>query len=167
MGINRTPALWTAGEIPSAAKMQAEVAALWTGLQAPWDTYTPSWTASGTNPSLGNGSLTGRFFQMGKTIVSWSVNLTIGSTTTFGTGQWLITPPSVAPTGRYACIAEYLDLGTAQYTGRATFTGTQIYMFATPTTAGGPDRPVAAGTVPFNWTTGDQLNIAGMPYEIG
>src|SRR5579864_7885838 len=57
-----------------------------------WASYTPSWTGSSTNPSLGNGSLTGRYTQIGK-VVLFSVVLTAGSTTTYGSGFWTFTLP--------------------------------------------------------------------------
>ncbi len=55
-------------------------------------TYTPTWTASVVNPSLGNGTLSGTFFQRGRT-VNVIVQLVIGSTTTLGTGDWFFTLP--------------------------------------------------------------------------
>jgi len=57
-----------------------------------WIAYTPVWTAATTNPSLGNGSLTGTYKQRGK-IVDVRINLTTGSTTTYGSGTYRITLP--------------------------------------------------------------------------
>jgi len=55
-------------------------------------TYTPSWTASGTAPSLGNGTLNGSYSRIGN-LVSVQLDLTLGSTTTQGTGYWIFSLP--------------------------------------------------------------------------
>ncbi|MEX2901299.1 hypothetical protein AB3967_08215 [Pseudomonas rhodesiae] len=47
-------------------------------------TFVPTWTqSSGTQPSIGNGSLTAKFVRQGY-LVKFDMSLTIGSTTTFG-----------------------------------------------------------------------------------
>lgn len=51
----------------------------------PWTAYTPAWTATTTNPVLGNGTMTGDYIKAGKFVV-FRIRLTMGSTTTFGTG---------------------------------------------------------------------------------
>lgn len=64
-----------------------------------WTAYTPAFTASTSNPSVGNGSLTGRYNRLGK-MVFFTIRLTIGSTTTRGVGTWRFSLPTVpaAPT---------------------------------------------------------------------
>lgn len=59
---------------------------LWTG-GAAWTPYTPTWRSSGTQPVVNNGVLVGRYRQFGKTVVV-SIQLTIGTTTTIGTGTY-------------------------------------------------------------------------------
>lgn len=47
-------------------------------------TFAPTWTqSSGTQPTIGNGSLTGKFCRQGY-LVKFDMSLTVGSTTTFG-----------------------------------------------------------------------------------
>jgi hypothetical protein len=60
-----------------------------------WTTYTPVWTASVTNPTLGNGILEGWFKQRGK-IVDFRVNLVMGSTTAYGSGSYNLSLPVTA-----------------------------------------------------------------------
>lgn len=59
-----------------------------------WTTYTPTWTAVTTPPVLGTGTITGRYKTFGK----WGVcngQLTMGGTTTYGTGAYRFSlPPS-------------------------------------------------------------------------
>lgn len=54
------------------------------GLQSAWVADTPTWTSTGTAPALGNGILTRRWAQIGKTVF-FQIFLQIGSTTTIGT----------------------------------------------------------------------------------
>ena len=55
-------------------------------------TYTPTWTASGTAPALGNGTITGYWSRQGNQI-SVEIDFTIGSTSTVGTGDWSFSLP--------------------------------------------------------------------------
>lgn len=59
---------------------------------ATWTSYTPAWTSTGTQPSLGNGTLTGSYVRIGDT-VSFQMLLTIGSTTSIGTGTYALSLP--------------------------------------------------------------------------
>src|SRR4051812_10042371 len=65
------------------------------GIQAAWDTYTPTWTSSGTTPAIGNGTLNGKWIRLGRT-VTYRIQLTVGSTTTFGTGNYIWAIPTAA-----------------------------------------------------------------------
>ena len=58
-----------------------------------WTSFTPTWQASGTAPSLGNGTLTGYYKKIGRQ-VAVRINLTAGSTTTYGTGSLRLRPPT-------------------------------------------------------------------------
>jgi len=62
-----------------------------------WQSYTPTWSSTGTPPTLGNGTTTGRYCQVGKAVhFQWA--LTIGSTSTAGTGTYTISMPVTAAT---------------------------------------------------------------------
>ena len=52
-----------------------------------WTAYTPVWASTGTAPAIGNGTIAGRYCQMGKLVVCQGKML-IGSTSTFGTGAY-------------------------------------------------------------------------------
>lgn len=58
-----------------------------------WKTYTPTWTGSGSNPAIGNGTLTGRYTQVGK-LVTFQVRMLGGNTTTFGSGNYFFSTPT-------------------------------------------------------------------------
>jgi len=65
---------------------------LWLPSDTTWQTYTPSWTSSGTAPAIGNGTLIGRYMRHGK-MCTVSVRLVAGSSTTFGTGAYFLSLP--------------------------------------------------------------------------
>lgn len=73
--------------------------------------FTPTWTASTTNPVLGNGTIAASWFRIGN-LITFRIKITAGSTTTFGSGAYTFTltglPTPVAgirqvqPAGIYA-----------------------------------------------------------------
>jgi hypothetical protein len=65
----------------------------------PWTAYTPTWQASGTAPSLGNGLLEGRYRYLDDRSVAVRIRLQPGSTTTFGTGNYMFRLPVIVPSG--------------------------------------------------------------------
>lgn len=86
------PKTWVVGETVSAALLNQEIRDQWNSVLGAWSTYTPTWTAVSTNPNIGNGSITGRYIKIGRT-VTVSLMLTIGSTTTLGSGNYLFGVP--------------------------------------------------------------------------
>ena len=63
--------------------------------QGDYAAYTPSWTASTTNPTLGNGSLVARWTRVGRQI-HYMGTLILGSTSNGGTGVWSMSLPVAA-----------------------------------------------------------------------
>lgn len=58
----------------------------------PLEKFTPTWTASVTNPVINNGQLKGRYRRRGtEGFVRWLIK--IGSTTTFGSGEYRLSLP--------------------------------------------------------------------------
>jgi hypothetical protein len=87
-----------------------------------WTAYTPALTATTTNPSIGNGSITGAYSQQGKT-VAFSIDLRVGSTTTRGVGRWYLSLP-VPPVARLQAATVYLYVvGVGEYVGSAKIEG--------------------------------------------
>lgn len=83
-------------------------------LTAPtWISYTPSWTSAGTQPALGNGTIVGRYRRADESdIVFVEFQLTMGSTTTFGTSFYSFSLPLTAAVVRATGPALILDAGT-------------------------------------------------------
>jgi hypothetical protein len=79
--------------------------------------YTPAITSGGTAPSLGNGTITGSFSRSGAT-TSIVGELTIGSTTTLGTGILSISLPAAMKNDiNYAGGTVYMRIGSTIYEG--------------------------------------------------
>ena len=77
-----------------------------------WTAYTPTWTGNTTNPALGNGTIVGAYAQIGK-VVNFRILLTMGSTTTFGTGFYSFGVPVTAAagaTGSYTTVGSVVAL---------------------------------------------------------
>ena len=134
-----------------------------------WQPYTVSWTAATTNPSIGNGTLVGRYTQIGKTCIL-VIALTMGSTTTYGSGNWSFSLPKTAKytTGiSFYGVAHLRNSGTANYERIAqiapTLSTTVINKFIDPTP--GSNSQSISATVPFTWGDGDALGIE-ITYEI-
>lgn len=121
-----------------------------------WTDYTPTWTGSGGNPSIGNGTLTGSYSRVGDT-VSFKIQLVIGSTTTLGTGTWHFTLPVTGTfVHRAMGAAGLLDSGTGYQTGMA-------YLSAAGTCSAvfHGDTDLLRATGPVAWATGDNVYIEG------
>lgn len=82
-----------------------------------WVTYSPAWTSSGTAPSIGNGTLTGRYSITGKTVIC-HINLIAGSTTTFGTSTQSFSLPFTAANQGVSYIGNAHLLDTTRWAGQ-------------------------------------------------
>lgn len=79
---------------------------------AAWATYTPTWTSSGTQPSLGNGTLVGGYRREGTTLHVRG-QLIVGSTSTVGTGDFRMALPS----GMVAVAAQHQSMAAFWFSG--------------------------------------------------
>ncbi|GAA2327576.1 hypothetical protein [Dactylosporangium salmoneum] len=139
------------------AKAQADqVASLTT---AGWTSYAPAWTASsGTQPSLGNGSLTGRWRRPANAdLVHVQIKLVPGSSTTFGGNiEWIFSLPIPAHANDLL-----MGNGFAQDTG--TFYRPVTTKKATTSTffvvSGVGGVGLVHATAPHTWASTDELNL--------
>ncbi len=69
---------------------------------APWDAYDVEWTASSSNPAIGNGTL-GAAYRREGSLCFLRGKIHMGTTTTFGSGEWRLSLPfDVLPSGRFS-----------------------------------------------------------------
>ncbi len=122
--------------------------------------YIPVWRSSGTQPVLGNGSVTGAYYKIGR-LVYYAATLSIGSTSTFGTGSYTLSLPFVPSNIS-------VPLGHATIIDASGGVRFNRYMIATGGTGGldvtaQTEAGVGASTaVPMTWATGDTWCAAGM-----
>ena len=127
-----------------------------------WAAFTPTWTASTTNPTIGNGTLLGRYLIEGKRM-HFSIYIKFGSTTTAGSGTYTIgnLPGTSKSSGMDQQIAplHIQDSGTTNFHGlyRILAGGTSGLMSVADV---GNPRDVTHA-VPQTWATGDFMSITG------
>ena len=126
-----------------------------------WQSYSPSWTGSVSNPNIGNGSISGQYSRVGDS-VTFGVKITTGSSTTYGSGSWSISLPVPAAAG--------VDMVGTVMVGDATSTSAYslgaAYIPAGSSTAGmyvggKGDGALLTATFPQTWAQGDRLWVSG------
>ena len=130
---------------------------------AAWTSFTPAWTGTGSNPAIGNGTRTGAYRQLGKTL-DLSIDITMGSTTTYGTGDWLLELPNslsaVASRWQTLSAVAFDNSAGTYYVGMAitnTSAATTLYVVRD-----GASPSAFTSAVPFTWAQNDRLAITGV-----
>ena len=130
-----------------------------------WIAYTPIWSSQGgTQPNLGDGTLTGFYKKIGKTVFV-RVKLNFGLTTTGGDGAWLFSLPVNAASQdgiQFPC--SMLDNGFAWYQGivNGTYSGfTDKSAIIAQSPGGANSSQGVSGAFPFGWGNGDSLQFNG------
>ena len=148
-----TPKTWVANDVLTAADMNTHVRDNLDALQT-WTSWTPTWTATGGTPTLGNGTLTGSYIAYGD-FCTFQMSLMLGSTTSLGTTTvWAFSLP-VTASGANDVFAAYVHDGwTGIYPAVGIGLVTTVQL-----------RAASGGTVgyntPFTWVSGDGLAISG------
>ena len=119
----------------------------------PLASYAGTWTGSGSNPAIGNG--TSYFFSVreGRNVTVYA-GATMGASTTYGTGTWRFSLPEPC-SGSVNCIGTavmYDATSTRYYGGIALLAagGTYLTVVADDSTTG-----EVTATNPFTWASGD------------
>lgn len=133
-----------------------------------WQSFTPTWTSSGSAPSIGNGTLSGSYIKIGRTIL-FRVKFVGGSTTTWGTGNYFITLPvagysGIAANDGFALSGYMEDSAVKGYgvIGARMLDTSKFYVIVADTAASSVGTWAATG--PFTWGTGDYWSATGF-YE--
>jgi len=128
-----------------------------------WNTFTPVWGAQGTAPAIGNGTLEGWYVSSG-IWVEGRIRVSMGSTTTYGTGSWyywdLPAADTLADGIQNSGTAHLGDAGTATrvgvcavYAGGIFESGDALYVYTSGTTT------LVRPTTPHTWANGDLLEF--------
>lgn len=122
-----------------------------------WQTYTPTWYASGVQPAIGNGTLAGRYRRIGRTIVS-HLSVIMGSTTTYGTGYWYFSSPGGLTYNNTHQGVGVAEDGGSWYPLTVVFASTYI----TPYYTNAGTLSTISSTAPFTWGSGDMLRLTSV-----
>jgi hypothetical protein len=131
--------------------------------------YTPTWRTTGTQPTMGSATLTGRYFMLGPKFCQFRVHLVIGSGTGGGTGTYSFDLPFTATT---VAVPQFVQFRIATNAGADNFVGfgfipsgvTAANMYAVDSTASPPLAVLVAAAAPV-LNVGSQLSLWGV-YEI-
>lgn len=130
---------------------------------AAWDSFTPTWTASGTAPAVGaGGSILGAYRLRGKS-VDFRVKVTMG-TLTVGTGNYNLSLPVAAKAAVVDCCigaATLFDTSAGAAAGRY---GASVYAQSASSARialGGSGGGIWTATAPFVPASGDIISISG------
>jgi len=135
-----------------------------------WATFLPTWASTGTQPTIGNGTLSSRYRRVGDSI-EIDFYVLIGSTTSAGTGNYTLSLPTgltidttklagdVVGTNRVLGVSAISDSGTAEYLARVAYSTTTAFAFNQFVVSGG--GVVSGGdwsaTSPMTPATGDEV----------
>ncbi len=141
--------------------LASDVDAAMVAYEAAWTAYTPNWSISaGTAPSVGNGTLAGRWKQIGKLVV-FHLRVVVGSTTSGGSGgYWLFSAPTARSSSEtYDSLTGHINIGANHYVGVTVDQGslTNFAVVLPSTGAIGPTSPSA-------YSVGSTVDVRGV-YE--
>lgn len=145
--------VWSAGATLTAAQMN-------TYLPQEFSTYTPSWTASTSNPSIGNGSISGRYIAFGD-FIRFRIRIVAGSTTTFGSGNYSLSLPVPLLSGEVLQASiQYIDGGSLFYHGAPFLESGSTFRLGVVSNSVANIQS-AMPTVPFTFANTDEIRVAG------
>ena len=156
------PRTWTGGETPAASVWNAHIRDNfnWLGRAGEdgWASFTPTWTASGTAPAIGNGTLSGFYQHVGMLVVV-TFHWVAGGTTTFGTGDYSFATPvamnihSLTYSGFGGAV--FADTGTGERHGQVRVLGSTVQLYHTDT-----GSTVVGQTSPHTWADTDEIHAS-------
>lgn len=121
--------------------------------------YVPAWTAVTTNPVLNNGTATGHYILIGP-MCFFRAQVTSGSTTTYGSGQYSFTVP-VAATQDVPIWGEVRNGGNPWQVVGTLAAGTNTVPPKAQVAAAGGVTGNVTQTVPAAWATGAIFRFSG------
>ncbi len=132
------------------------------GISPTYIAYTPTWTSTGSAPAIGNAVVTARYVQIGKLVHAYG-EITFGSSSTFGTGDFMFALPVSRISGSAAARAKgivsgYDNSASAALLARADMTSSvSTFIIVYGATYLGTATNVGA-TAPWTWATSDVIS---------
>jgi hypothetical protein len=152
---------WAAGSRITTSRLDA--------ISGIWTPYAVAWTATVTNPAIGNGILEAEYAMVGG-MCTVRGNMAPGSSTTYGSGEWRFSIPFTAATIGHADFhwvgsATAIDRLAAWFPGMCRVaSGTAYAMCISPTTASGGTPGEWNSARPFTWANTDTMSFT-VTYE--
>jgi len=126
----------------------------WTG---DWTNYTPT---LGGGITVGNGTATGKYIQIGKTVIA-NASFTLGSTSSMGssfTFSFPVAPDTTQKLANAEIVSRLEDAGTTNYPAFGIMTpDIGIIIYAGLASGTYVQHSNISTTVPFTWTTNDYI----------
>jgi hypothetical protein len=121
-----------------------------------WTSYVPVWGNTGTGNTLGNSTIAGKYYQVGKS-VTFKLIFSLGNTGAAGSGAYTFTlPTTVGGSWGDNFAAMLTDASVGSYVAIAqTYLTDKCVVMA----AGAPNG--VTGALPFAWAVGDNILITG------
>jgi len=130
---------------------------LWGDLEINSKTIVPTWKGDSGDPAIGNGSIVAEAQRVGNMIWA-SIKVTMGSTTTFGSGDWyfeLPAPYNLNAQANAVGPAYLLDSGTTYKTATAKVASGAKKIYLVPE----GNVSLVDSASPFAWANGDVLEL--------
>lgn len=153
--------------IPAGSRILDEDLAAWRAQinsnTAPgWTSYTPTWTASTTNPVIGNGTITGQYRRSANSdIVHWWLRILIGSTTTFGSGIYRFGIGAVPALSAGAKLWAAPGGWTRDASSTANYSIVGRWDSGSNTFIASEHGSLLTPTLPFTFANGDEIVLSG------
>jgi hypothetical protein len=128
-------------------------------LGVPLIPYGVVWQSTGTQPVLGNGSIVGYYARLGTTIC-FKVQIIMGSTTTYGTGNYRVTLPIAWNAGLPYQLCDFIGYDSSAGTWWRGV-GLMDVAGAASLRHGATSVNVVSPTTPQTWASGDQFHLNG------
>ena len=159
-----TPRTWVAGEVPTATHFNENVRDFGRAFSDAWTSYTPTLTASTTNPT--NWTQSGYYMRAGKLVICRFL-LVAGASVTAGTGTYRIALPVNANTTiRHGASMAFCYDSSANSTAlpRIYVENTAYVTLLYPATWPTGTQTSVSATAPFTWDANDEIG-GGFVYE--
>jgi hypothetical protein len=157
--ISRSKLNFGAGLVDADIAAAAAIAA--SKIAAPYTAYTPTLSSSGGGGAVSNGTIVGRYVQIGK-FVHYAGRLILGTLTSFGSGiLWVSLPVTAANSGTLLVGNGYAFDQSASVVCPTLViaVGTSTMRFTSSATYNSVGQDVSGTTpFPFSWAVSDELN---------
>lgn len=130
-------------------------------LGGPMTSYTSTWASSGTQPAIGNGSITSAAVLTNK-MVDFRIAVVFGTSTTFGTGSYTLSLPATSVVTHQFRALGWVYQGGVRYPIDGLFLNSSTLNLIYQATAGSSDVSVTpTAPVTLTATAGNGIFISG------